>query len=76
MQPEAGGVPVLVQLDARNHDIAGVDTNGCSRSVGLVALYPVNMNHPFLPVYLGDLALPTLVLPANDPDLVILANRQ
>ena len=34
------------------------------------------VSNSFLPVDLGDLALPTLVLPAYDPDLIIFTNRQ
>ena len=67
--------PVLVKLDAGNYDVAGVDTNGNSRAIRLVALDTVDVDHPLLTVDLGDLALPTLVLAPNDPDLVVLANR-
>lgn len=66
--------PVLVQLDGRNNDVAGVDADGDSRTVRLVALNPVNVDDPLLAVHLRDLALPTLVLAPNDPDLVVLAN--
>ena len=48
--------------------------NGPRGAVGLVALDTVDVDDPFLAVDLGDLALPTLVLSADDPDLVILAN--
>ena len=67
-------LPVLVQLDRRDDDVAGVDANGGRRAVRLVPLHTVNVDNPLLAVHLGDLALPTLVLSADDPDLVILAN--
>ena len=66
--------PVLVQLNGSDNDIAGVDANGDGCTVRLVALDAVDMDYPLLAVDLGDLALPTLVLAPDDPDLVILAN--
>ena len=66
--------PVLVKLDASNYDVAGVDANGNSRAIRLVALDTVDVDHPLLTVHLCDLALPTLVLAPNDPNLIILAN--
>ena len=66
--------PVLVQLDGGNNNIAGMDTDGDGCTVRLVALDTVDMDHPLLTVYLGDLALPTLVLAPNNPYLVVLAN--
>lgn len=66
--------PVLVQLNGSDNDIAGVDADGDRRAVRLVALDTVDVDNPLLAVDLGDLALPALVLPPNNPDLVILAN--
>lgn len=66
--------PVLVKLDGGNHHIAWVDTDGCCRAVRLVPLDTVDVDDPLLAVHLCDLALPTLVLAPNDPDLIILAN--
>ena len=67
--------PVLVQLDAGDDNITGVDPNGDGSTVRFVPLDTVDVDHPLLTVDLSDLALPTLVLAPNDPDLVILANR-
>ena len=66
--------PVLVEFECGNHDIAGVDANGSSGTVRLVPLHTLNVDNPLLAVHLGDLALTTLVLSADDADLVILAN--
>ena len=52
-----------------------MNADGDGRTVRLVALDAVDVDHPLLTVDLGDLALPTLVLAPNDPDLVVLANR-
>ena len=71
----AGYKPVLVQLDSCDDDIARVDANGYRLAVRLVALNTVNVDNPLLAVYLGNLALPALVLAADDPDLVILPDR-
>ena len=68
--------PVLVQLDRRDDDIAGMDADGDRRAVRLVALNAVDVNYPLLTVHLGDLSLPALVLSPNNTDLVVLANRQ
>ena len=67
--------PVLVQLDRSDNDIAGVDANGDGSTVRLVALDTVDVDDPLLTVHLGHLALPTLVLAPNDPDLIVLAYR-
>ena len=67
--------PVLVEFDGGDDDVAGVDADGYSGTVRLVALDTVDMDHPLLTVYLGDLSLPTLVLSPNNPNLVVLANR-
>ena len=67
-------LPVLVQLDRRDDDVAGVDANGDGCTVRLVALDAVDMDYPLLAVDLGDLALPTLVLAPDNPDLIVLAD--
>ena len=67
-------LPVLDQLDRRDDDVAGVDANGDGCTVRLVALDAVDMDYPLLAVDLGDLALPTLVLAPNNPDLISLTN--
>ncbi len=51
-----------------------MDTNGDGRAIRLVALDTFDVDHPLLTVDLGDLALPALVLAADNPDLVILAD--
>lgn len=68
--------PVLVQLDGGNNDIAWVDSNGGGCTVRLVALYPVYVDDPLLTIHLGDLSLPTLVLPSNNSNLVVFTNGQ
>ena len=68
------GAPILVQLDARDDNVARVDANGDGCTVRLVPLDTVDMDDPFLTVHLGHLALTTLVLAPNNPDLVILAD--
>ena len=73
-KPNVGYPPILVKLDGGDHDFAGVDTNGRSGSVGLVALHTINMNDPFLAIHLCNLSFPTLVLSAYNPYFVILAN--
>ncbi len=66
--------PVLVKLDGSDDHVTWVYANGCRGAVRFVALDAVDVNHPLLAVHLCDLALPTLVLSPNDPDLIILAN--
>ena len=53
-----------------------MDTDGYRRAVRLVALHTVNVDDPLLAVHLSDLALPALVLAPDNPDLIILANRE
>lgn len=67
-------IPVLVQLDVDDNDIARVDADGHTRAVRLVALHTVDMDDPLLPVNLGNLSFTALVLPSDNPDLVVLAN--
>lgn len=66
--------PVLVQLDVDDDNVARVDANGDARTVRLVALNTVDMDHPLLPVNLGNFAFTTLVLPSDNPDLVVFAD--
>jgi len=65
---------ILIQLDRRDNNIAGMDTNGGSCAIGLVALNPVNMDDPFFAVDLGDFAFPAFVFATHDADLVVLSN--
>ena len=66
--------PVLVQLDVGDDNVAGVDADGDGRTVRLVTLDTVDVDHPLLTVNLGDLALPTLVLAPDNPYLIVLAD--
>ena len=70
------GAPVLVQLNRGDDDIAWVDANGYRRAVRLVALNTFNVDDPLLAVHLSDLALPALVFPPDDANLVVLADRK
>ena len=67
--------PVLVQLNVGDDNVAGVNADGDGRTVRLITLDAVDMDHPFFTVHLGDLALPTLILASYDQDLIVLANR-
>ena len=67
-------VPVLVELEVGDNNLAGVDADGDGSTVRLVALDTVDVDNPLLAVHLGHLALTTLVLAPDDPDLVILAD--
>jgi len=73
--PVKNRLPVLIQLDGSNYDIAWVDANGGRRTIRFVTLDTVYVDDPFFPVYLCDFALPALVLPAYDQDFIIFANR-
>ena len=68
-------LPVLVQLDRRDNDVAWVNANGSCGTIRLVTLDAVDVDDPLLTVHLGHLALTTLVLAPDNPDLVVLANR-
>ena len=68
-------VPILVQFYGCNDHIARVYTDGCSSTIRLVALHAVDVNDPLLSVHLCDLAVTTLKLPPDDPDLVVFADR-
>lgn len=49
-----------------------MNTDGNARTVRLVPLDTVYMDDPLLAVHLGDLALTPLVLPSDNPHLIIL----
>jgi hypothetical protein len=49
-----------------------MNTDGNARTVRLVPLDTVYMDDPLLAVHLDDLALTPLVLPSDDPHLIIL----
>jgi len=67
--------PILVQLDRRDNDIAGVDADRGSSTVRLVPLNPVDVDHPFLAVHLRDLSFTPLVFSPDNANFVILADR-
>lgn len=67
---------VSVELKGGDNDIRGVDANVGGRAVCLVAGDTLNVDYPLLAVDLGDLALPTLVFPADDADLIVLADGE
>ena len=53
-----------------------MDTDVGGGAIRLVAVDTVNVDHPLLPVDLGDLALSPLVLPSYNQNLVILADGE
>lgn len=53
-----------------------MDADGSGGAVGLVALYTVDVDHPFFTVDLGDFALSALVFAAHDADFVVLADGE
>jgi len=48
-----------------------MNADGHARPVRLVSLDAVYMDNPLLAVHLGNLALTPLVLPSDDPNLII-----
>ena len=67
---------VLVELEAGDNDVAGVNADGGSRPIRLVSLHTVNVDNPFLAVDLSDFSLTSLVFSPDNANLVILANGQ
>jgi len=67
---------VLVHLDAGDNNIAGINANGYRSTIRFVALYTVDVDDPFFAVDLSHLALTTLVLATNNPDFIVLSNRE
>ena len=67
--------PVFVELDANDDNLGGVDTDRHSCTIGLVTLYSVDVDNPFLAVNLRDLSFPTLVFPAHNSNLIIFTDR-
>lgn len=68
--------PVLVELDADDDNLGGMDTDGHRCTIRFVALYTVDVDDPFLAIHLCDLSFPALVLPAHNSNFVVLADRQ
>jgi len=66
---------VLIQLDVDDDNLTGVNANGYAGTIGFVSLYAVDVYHPFLTIHLRHLSITSLVLPPNNPNFVILANR-
>jgi len=67
---------ILVELDRLDDNVARVNANGRGGAVGLVTMDTVDVDHPLLPVDLGNLALSSLVLSPHNQDLVVLADRE
>lgn len=67
-------LPVLVQLDRRDNDVAWVNANGSCGTIRLVTLDAVDVDDPLLTVNLSDLALPTLVFAANNSNFIVFAD--
>merc|ERR1719420_1832738 len=65
---------ILVELDTRDHALRRVDTNGNRLAICLVTGDTLDMNYPLLTVDLNDLALPIVVMAANNHHLVIFAD--
>ena len=68
-------IPVLIELQGGNNDVAGVDANRCARAIGLVPLHTVDVDDPFFAVDLGHFAFPTLELSSYDQYLVVFTHR-
>lgn len=68
-------LPVLVELELGNLDLAWCDAERHSLAVGLFALHTLDVNHILEAVHRSDLALTTLVGSALDDDLVALGDR-
>jgi hypothetical protein len=69
------GLAVLVQVKLGDDNLGGVDADGDSGTVDLLAVDTLNVDDPLAAIDLDDLALTTLVGATNDQDLVILADR-
>lgn len=69
-------LPILVELDCLDNNVARVNADGGCGAIGLVTVDTVNVDHPLLPVDLGDFALSPLVLPSYNQNLVVLTNRE
>ena len=67
---------VLVELEAGDDDVRGVDAEGDGGTVGLLAVDALHVDDPLLAGDLGDLALRALGRATDDQDLVILADGE
>jgi hypothetical protein len=54
-------IPVLVELEGSNNDIARVNADGRCRAIDLVTVDTVYVNDPLFTVNLGDLSISSLV---------------
>jgi len=63
--------PVFIEFERNDDNVARMDADCCSGTVRFVALDSVDVDHPFFPVDLCDLALSSLVLAPHDPYLVV-----
>jgi len=62
---------ILVHFDAGDHNVASVDADGHRSTIRLVALHTVDVDDPFLAIYLSHFSLTTLVFAPDNPDLII-----
>lgn len=60
--PVKNRLPVLIQLDGGNYNVAWVNADGGCGTIRLVALDTVYVDDPLFPVHLRDFAFPALVL--------------
>merc|ERR1719199_925688 len=69
-------LPILVELELRDHNLGRVDANGHGLTVGLVPGDSFNMNAPLLAVDLCHLALTVVKMATNNHNLVIPSDWQ
>ena len=66
----------LVHLDLGDHNVGGVDADVDGLTIGLISSASLDVNHVFLSVHSGDLALALLEVAAGDQNLVVLADGE
>ena len=69
-------LPVLVELEFGNLDLAGGDPDGYALAVALLAAHTLDVNDVFEAVDGGDLALAAFVGAALDDDFVVFADGE
>ena len=65
---------VLIKLQLRNNDLAGMDADGNALAIGFLARYSFNMDDVFEAVDGGDGAFAAFVRAADDGDFVVFAD--